>query len=45
MKIHTILVELANGEKFTRTEWGRTRRQAIRTIFGIYGAENIVSLT
>ena len=43
MSIHTILVTLKNGEKFTRTEWGRTRKAAMRTLRGIYG-DNIVAL-
>lgn len=43
MKIHTILVSLKNGEVFTRTEWARTRKAAMRTLRGIYG-DNIVSL-
>ena len=43
MKIHTIIVHLKNGEVFTRTEWGRTRKSAERTIRGIYG-DNIVAL-
>jgi len=43
MTIHTILVTLKNGDVFTRTEWGRTRKSAERTIRGIYG-DNIVAL-
>lgn len=43
MSIHTIHITLKNGEKFTRTEWGRTRKAAIRTLRGIYG-DNIVAL-
>ena len=43
MKIYTILVSLKNGEVFTRTEWGRTREAAKRTLRGVYG-ENILSL-
>jgi len=43
MSIHTIYVTLKNGEKFTRTEWGRTRKAAMRTLRGIYG-DNIVAL-
>lgn len=43
MKIHTIMVHLKNGEVFPRTEWGRTRKAAMRTLRGIYG-DNILSL-
>ena len=43
MKIHTIIVKLKNGEVFTRTEWGRTRAAAMRTLRGVYG-ENVLSL-
>ena len=43
MKIHTFKIWLKNGEHFTRTEWGRTRNSAARTIRGIYG-DNIVAL-
>jgi len=43
MKIHVFEILLTNGERFTRAEWGRTRKSAARTIRGIYG-ENIVAL-
>lgn len=43
MSIHTFKVKLVNGESFTRCEWGRTRRAALRTLWGIYGRENIVA--
>lgn len=43
MKIHVFKVLLKNGEAFTRAEWGRTRKSAARTLFGIYG-DNIVAL-
>lgn len=43
MKIHVFNILLKNGEKFTRAEWGRTRKSAARTLYGIYG-DNIVAL-
>lgn len=44
MSVHTFKIRLANGEKFTRSEWGRTRKSALRTIWGIYGRENVTVL-
>lgn len=43
MSIHTFTIHLKNGEKFTRCEWGRTKKSALRTIWAIYGRENIVT--
>lgn len=43
MKIHTFEVKLSNGDVFKRCEWGKTRRAALRTLWGIYGRENIVA--
>lgn len=43
MKVHTFLVHLKNGEVFSRSEWGKTRKSAARTLYGIYG-DNIVAL-
>lgn len=43
MTVHTFIVTLKNGEKFRRSEWGRTRKSAARTLYGIYG-DNIVAL-
>lgn len=43
MSIHTFRIHLANGERFTRCEWGKSRRAALKTLWGIYGRENIVS--
>lgn len=43
MKIHTFKLEV-NGERFTRTEWGKTRKSALRTLWGIYGRENVLVL-
>lgn len=45
MKIHTFKIQLANGEVFSRTEWGKTRKSALRTLWGIYGRENMTVLT
>ena len=44
MKIHTFKLRLSNGETITRSEWGRTRKSALRTIWGIYGRENVLVL-
>ena len=44
MSIHTFKLLLSNGERITRTEWGRTRKSALRTLWGIYGRENITVL-
>lgn len=44
MKIHVFKILLKNGDFFTRAEWGKTRKSAARTLYGIYGAENIVAL-
>lgn len=43
MKTHTFHLEV-NGERFTRCEWGRTRMSALRTIWGVYGRENVLVL-
>ena len=40
MKIYTFKIEV-NGEVFTRCEWGRNRADALRTLWGIYGRENV----
>lgn len=40
MKIYTIKIKV-NGEVFTRCEWGRTRLDALKTLWGIYGRENV----
>lgn len=40
MKIYTFKLEVA-GEVFTRCEWGRTRLDALKTLWGIYGRENM----
>lgn len=40
MKIYTFKISV-NGEVFTRCEWGRNRMDALRTIWGIYGRENV----
>lgn len=43
MTIHTFKIKV-NGEIFSRTEWGKTRKSALRTIWGIYGKENVMVL-
>ena len=40
MKIWTFKI-VVNGELFTRCEWGRTRLDALKTIWGVYGRENV----
>lgn len=40
MKIYTFTVKV-NGEIFTRTEWGKNRKDALKTLWGIYGRENM----
>ena len=42
MKIHTFKIRLVNGEEFSRCEWGKTRKSALKTLWGIYGRENMV---
>lgn len=44
MSIHTFKIRLNNGEVFSRCEWGRTRKSALRTLWGIYGRENMMVL-
>ena len=36
MKVFSFKLLLANGEIISRAEWGRTRKQAIKTLEGIY---------
>lgn len=40
MKIYTFKI-VVNGELFTHCEWGRNRQDALKTLWGIYGRENI----
>lgn len=40
MKIYTFTV-IVNGETFTRTEWGKNRKDALKTLWGVYGRENM----
>ena len=40
MKIYTFRI-IVNGELFTRCEWGRNRQDALKTLWGIYGRENV----
>lgn len=44
MRVHTFKIRLANGEEFSRSEWGKTRKSALRTLWGIYGKENMMVL-
>lgn len=44
MSVHTFFIEV-NGQRFRRSEWGRTRKSALRTIWGIYGRENVTVLS
>ena len=45
MKTFTFEIKfLSDGARRIRTEWGRTRRQALKTLEGIYGAESFVVL-
>ena len=38
MSVHAIRVKLySENAEFIRTEWGKTRRQAMKTLWGIYG--------
>lgn len=41
MNIYTITIQFISDRKcITRTEWGRRREDAIRTLESIYGKEN-----
>lgn len=40
MEIYTFKIKI-NGEIFARTEWGNNRRDALKTLWGIYGRENL----
>lgn len=40
MSVHTFMIRHINGEIFTRSEWGRNRRDAIKTLESIYGKGN-----
>lgn len=42
MSIHTFVIQFRDGARIKRTEWGRTRRQALKTLESIYGAGNFV---
>lgn len=41
MSIHTFTIEFSDGARRTRCEWGKTRLDALRTIWSIYGKENV----
>ena len=40
MSIHTFTIQFHDGARLTRCEWGKTRRDALRTLWGIYGKES-----
>ena len=43
MSIHTFVIRfLSDGACVQRTEWGRTRRQALKTLESIYGRDTFV---
>lgn len=40
MSIHTFIIRFySDGEVINRCEWGRTRLQALKTLWGIYGRD------
>lgn len=38
MSIYTFVIQFLDGARIQRTEWGRTRKQALKTLESIYGA-------
>lgn len=43
MSIHTFIIRfISDGACVQRTEWGRTRKQALKTLEGIYGKDTFV---
>lgn len=38
MKIFTFVIRFKDGAHIQRSEWGRTRRQALKTLESVYGA-------
>ena len=42
MKVFAFKLLFANGEVIIRAEWGRNRKQALKTIEGIYTMKFIV---
>lgn len=45
MSIHTFVIRfLSDGACIQRTEWGRTRKQALKTLESIYGQGTFVVL-
>lgn len=40
MKTYTFNLRFRNGEKIKRTEWGRSRYDAVKTLMSIYGLLN-----
>lgn len=44
MSVHTIHIRFRDGAHLVRSEWGKTRRDAIKTLESIYGKENFIVL-
>lgn len=42
MSIHTFVIQFRDGARIKRAEWGRTRKQALKTLESIYGVGNFV---
>ena len=40
MKTYTFNLRFKNGERIKRTEWGRSRYDAVKTLMSIYGLLN-----
>ena len=40
MKTYTFNLRFKNGKKIKRTEWGRSRYDAVKTLMSIYGLLN-----
>jgi hypothetical protein len=45
MSIHTFRIQFADGAQIKRSEWGRTRKQALQTLESIYGKGTFIVLT
>ena len=42
MSIFTFVIRFSDGARVQRTEWGKTRKGALRTLESIYGKGNFV---
>ena len=42
MSIHTFVIRFHDGAFVRRTEWGKTRKSALKTLESIYGKGNFV---